>query len=756
MSSHQSETSHNDGDETITTPHQQKRQRSNSQPSSRSASSSGKKKKTRSSEKVPDGRLEAPWKKDLPVWVYCYDGHGNRDWKEGIVDELEESSLLGQYKIRVVVQDENGDWCVPRTYNSHNMDAIPSEDPNEPNYRLGDYIRRRNEVLDDVPEMLRKFYRCIQYHSPKESINTDTCQELDVVGKLLLDQDPDSPTAIQNFLRSLMSHDDVKKIVGIVTGNETVSVQYALAYILGQLCGIEVCESASVDELAPRQLLHKLVGSTTTTDVVECPISQVFLMSNMTARTKKYMKFHPSNSLYHSARKDVLGDPQKLKIRMKRLQTALAAIHSSQYELPKVSGPSSALLLHGIQLMIDMRGTSEMLLNKLSEDGVCRPAKVIRLWIQKLADSIEPLTTRATTPGKLHVLCNTADNADFHLFGTCKSVVPGGTILLGLESEENTKHFNKEYMQGLGKLSDVQAEQLLATKEEDSFAQEVIRNQNVAAILTAALEFNNLPLRSAQSRSGATTKPSIGDNVSFTFRSERRQGRVDSISGKNANVTFTDGNRQVSRSIPLKAMEKDVVQTSTAAGSNTRTADTASKKEETVTTEMFNGERHRFSPSTTSISFVLTGLSSKNTETARQVVQQIINQYGEDRFNEAVHVIVADQEFMPTMINDFFARLREEDNNLPILPALAIGHAMKGLSVSMMSFYKCFFDPILEASGVKVGSPKHTKYYKGTVIRDTNELVTNSVEMAATAAAHQYLEDVLAMSIGLFSPMSSN
>jgi len=531
-----------------------------------------------------------------------------------------------------------------------------------------------------------------------------------------------------------MDHDDVKKIVSIVTGSDTVSVQFALAYNLGQLCGIEICESDSVDDLDPQQLLKKLGGSNTI-DTGQCPISQVFLMSNMTARTKKYKTFDPNAALYDSRRKDAFDNPEKLKARMKRLQTALAAIHSSQYESPKVSGPSSVLLLHGIQLMIDMRGTSDSLLNKLSEDGVCRPAKVIRLWIQNLADTIAPLTTREPIPGMSHVLCNTADNADFHLFGTCKSVVPGGTILLGTESEGDSNHFNKEYMSGLGKLSDIRAEQLIATKEEDAVAQEVIDNQNVAAILMAALEYNNIPKGSTRSRLSATQQPIIGAEVTFTY-SEKRQGKITTIYGKNANVTFTDGNRQVTKLIPLQAID------SAAAGDTDSAATTNEQTNAQLAPETFNGERHRFNPSTTSISFVLTGLSSKNTETARQVVQQIINQYDEEKFNEAVHVIVADQEFLPTMINDFFSRLREEDNNLPILPALAIGHVMKGLSVSMMSFYKCFFDSILEASGVKVGSPQHAKYYKGTVIRDTNELVTQSIEMAAVAAAHHYLEEV--------------
>ena len=96
---------------------------------------------------------------------------------------------------------------------------------------------------------------------------------------------------------------------------------------------------------------------------------------------------------------------------------------------------------------------------------------------------------------------------------------------------------------------------------------------------------------------------------------------------------------------------------------------------------------------------------------------------------------------MPTMLDYFFSHRKKYDD-LPIIPALAIGHAMKGLSVSMMSYYKCFFDPLLEARGIKVGSPEHAKYYKGSVICKTNDLVTNFTEMLAVVAAHQYLTEV--------------
>jgi hypothetical protein len=175
-------------DEALATPQKSKRQRSNT------SSSSSKRKKNRSSEEVS----AVHWKKGLPVWVNCYDGYGNRGWEAGIVDNVEETSELGQYRIVVHVKDPDDNWVLPRTHKDRNSDAIPSVDPDIPNYQLRDYIRTRNEALDGAPELLIKLYKSIQYHSQRGTLKiTDKSQEQDAVGKLLLDKDPTSPTAIR-------------------------------------------------------------------------------------------------------------------------------------------------------------------------------------------------------------------------------------------------------------------------------------------------------------------------------------------------------------------------------------------------------------------------------------------------------------------------------------------------------------------------------------------------------------------------------
>ena len=118
--------------------------------------------------------------------------------------------------------------------------------------------------------------------------------------------------------------------------------------------------------------------------------------------------------------------------------------------------------------MIDMRGTSDQLLNQLAREGVCRPDMVIRVWIQKLAEAIDPLNCRSPPPdGSSHVLAWTADNADYHLFQKCVSVIPVANILLGIESQADTVHLNENYIKGLGKLSELEPEELNATEKKD-------------------------------------------------------------------------------------------------------------------------------------------------------------------------------------------------------------------------------------------------------------------------------------------------
>ena len=60
---------------------------------------------------------------------------------------------------------------------------------------------------------------------------------------------------MRNVIYSLMLNDDVKKVVHEATKEE--HTQHALAYLVGQLCGIELSEQSKSD-VDPKGLLDQI------------------------------------------------------------------------------------------------------------------------------------------------------------------------------------------------------------------------------------------------------------------------------------------------------------------------------------------------------------------------------------------------------------------------------------------------------------------------------------------------------------------
>lgn len=486
--------------------------------------------------------------------MYAYGEKENKEkqsWEIGFVNHIYNIGD-GKYKVEASVQRADGTLrCPVPTINSFNGDPIPNEMPSDPNYKMSKYIVQRDPRLDGLPDMLIKHWRCLKYHAGGIVDDKDISGQ-DIIGESLLGTDPNSPTTIRNLLRALMADKKVKEIIKVATKRDECSVQDALAYFIGQLCGIELSECSASKEIDPHGLLDKIGDN----DNVECSLSQVFLVSAMSVRTRKEKKFDPNSQLFDFRGRAVFSDPERLKVRLSRLKTALAAIHSSQKDNPSISGPAFALLSHGIRLLIDMRGVSDRLLDKLADEGICRPARVLRYWIQQLASAIDPINPRCPPPeGMCHVLCNIADNADFHIFERCVSVVPIGNLLMGIESEEDNTYFKKHYMKGLGKVSEIKVEDLEPTKEEDDFAQGVLDNQNILALLTVALDNEWMAGSSSSNDSQSMQRPTIGSKVSFTYRSEKRVGTVKATSSKDATIEFVDGARPVSKLISIEHIE---------------------------------------------------------------------------------------------------------------------------------------------------------------------------------------------------------
>ena len=228
------------------------------------------------------GKFSIPWVKNYPVWVRIYDGLGWRGWVHGIVDKVYNHGDR-TYKIRVVIKDEEGEWVVPRTINDYNFDPIPSHTA-DPKYKLSNYIMGRDECMDGLTDVERKLFRCLKYHTGSTIDDEKKTDEQDIIGKSLLDDDPNSTTSMRNLVHSLMVNQNVIDVVKIATGEKKCSAQFALAYFIGQMCGIELSESTvSKEDIDPKGLLDQ-IGSN---DNVDCPISQIFLLSAMSARTHK-------------------------------------------------------------------------------------------------------------------------------------------------------------------------------------------------------------------------------------------------------------------------------------------------------------------------------------------------------------------------------------------------------------------------------------------------------------------------------------
>ena len=551
----------------------------------------------------PSGKCSRIWSPGLPVWVRIYIGDGiERGWVTGKVNNVFDIGS-DEYTIEVVVQNMEEEWVIPRTINHYNYDPIPSK----LGCKLSQYITQRNESLEEMKTIDVKHYKCIQYHMGGVIDETQLGNQ-DIIGKSLLGDDPESRSSLRNLLLSLMVDKNVKHIVDIVTGGETCSPQLALAYFVGQLCGIELSDASETSD--PKRMLNQLVSRDDDDTNIDCPLAQVFLMSVMSTRTKKSNKIDPTNPLYDNRAREVLNDPKRLKVRMGRLETALAAMHASQSDKPSVTGPSFALLSHGIHLMMDMKGgTSDKVLDTLADKGICRKPDVLRHHIREITDSIDVLNARTPLPnGEVDVVAYTADNADMKIFHGCESVVPVGNVLLGSESKEDNDHFNQNYMKGLPSVSEVTVQDLIATKEEDDIAQEVIDNQNVLAILTAALEYDTLSACSDSDRNKRSiARPDIDTDINFRYRSKDRTGIVKGSTARTVSVEFVDGGRTVTKDIPLKDIIADTNDDDTNTTTSTTTNDdnnNGMQVDDAQNPTMFHGERHRFRPSTTTITSV--------------------------------------------------------------------------------------------------------------------------------------------------------
>ena len=153
------------------------------------------------------------------------------------------------------------------------------------------------------------------------------------------------------------------------------------------------------------------------------------------------------------------------------------------------------------------------------------------------------------------------------------------------------------------------------------------------------------------------------------------------------------------------------------------------------------GGREKVDPATTLVTDIIKDLSSKNSEAAWEILKRCMHIH--DDFFDMVHTFTSDQEFMPHLYRKLFLSLHPDSKSkkLPLVLPLAMGHAVKSMSCSMLACYRPFFDELFKGIGVKPNTPKHRRLLDGKHIKETVKFVIGSIETLRSAQAKQYLSE---------------
>lgn len=486
-------------------------------------------------------------------------------------------------------------------------------------------------------------------------------------------------------------------------------------------------------------------------------MTKIFLTAAMQTRTKKGGKADPKQGLLDNRGRTRLENEKELNAAMAKLLTALMCTHSSQSRETQVSGPGSGGYTNGLRLILDEKGVNDKLLGELARGGVAAPAGLLRSFLRKAAAAIDEVDVRKDPPhGLVEVLCAVLDNADFHVNGSVLSVVPFGDILIGYETKEEARHFDKNFIQGLPLPTDEMAARVAPTAEDDEEAKKTIRNQNVLALMNALnLTNSSLSTDGSSCPLDNASEWSVGDTVLFRHRHSERTGVVRRIDGDTLEVHYRESNGDGAVvSVPSGSVSAPAPDVDQADGAN----ETAESQVIDLTSEDVDedeakfrdswipgvhdgGGREKGLSSTTIVREVVDGISSKHHETAAILLERIEAYYGgdDDAFNHVI-TLVADQEFLPTMFNILFASLVTDDR-VSLLPFLALGHANKSQAMAHLSYFSSVHDESFKAQGIAVGSPAYNRIRNGRNIRDTNRFTVCSMEALRAALAKKYFEE---------------
>lgn len=118
-------------------------------------------------------------------------------------------------------------------------------------------------------------------------------------------------------------------------------------------------------------------------------------------------------------------------------------------------GPAALRGIHGIQLLLDRRGTSGQQLDELARRGVVTSAKYTNFLIYKLADLIDHANVRRPPPdGMASWKVTVADNANKETFASQVQAISIGTTELPYMPEEEFHNLNRNYLSKMPAISE--------------------------------------------------------------------------------------------------------------------------------------------------------------------------------------------------------------------------------------------------------------------------------------------------------------
>jgi len=757
---------------------------------------------------VPNKREANKYKVGDKVWTKLQNFRGSKkaSWKQGEI--VNDDNDLLRIRVTIPAPGEVGpsDSATPATVAStpmgmespasaaeaYNVDVARGQGKNESSGRL----RRVDLVREALPtDKDKRFYDVLKHsrNQLKQGERADAkAADLKGLDHILIHGSPVlDGMNVQDQLQMAMKNQDVIDIAMRATGKPPTA-KTAFMILSGLQSGVELQDLRASDSTETKVnatfvmegIKHHTASEVEKFDALEAELTKCFFLAVACARTKKTSEYDPTTGLYDKEGRRVLSDPGKLEKRAAKLNAAIAALHSAQYSKIQTEGPASAALFYTLLMILDMKSASDEVVNRFAALGIGANAQYLRSILARVAAEVDPYALRSPDEyGRLPIILNTADNADFSLFSRVVSVIAMGSLLLCFQSPEDVDHLHSNYCSGLPDLTEDLVEDLEPTEGMDADATRTLDRQSILALVVGYCCFRDpsLSFENPGEEIGLERLFAPGDEIEFVYRGAKRIGKVKAVYRDDtiqAEYREADFDMTVTSKLPRDKV-RHRVQTQAATSTSTNSASPSDEMEGATSpadcADAYKQEFKRFlgnyiagvhdgggrDKKTTVASGIVTdlvtGVSSKsNLEASHAIFDRLVAlRGGKKKFEEQVHVFMSDQEFMPTFFKKVFLSIASEsEDTIPLILILSTGHCMKSIAVSLLQYFSSFYDPILEAQGAPPGSTEYKRIRKGRVIRETVRRVITGTEAFRVSAVIRYLHEMSKVK-GILNPYNN-